>query len=85
MSDTSESMQICFYIKKIIIVLAGKRAKILVCCAWGMAILFSTPMLYFNAIEVKGGNDQCWLSLPKTKEGQDSKIYWKVEEQLMIK
>ena len=66
------------------IVLSGKRAKILVGCAWGMAMLFSIPMLIFTDIEKKGGNDQCWLSLPEPEEGQDVKLHWKVENNKII-
>ncbi|CAM1307839.1 NPSR1 (predicted) [Pycnogonum litorale] len=44
-----------------------KRARILVCVAWLLSVLFSTPTLILYKLENIDGKTQCWIHLEKTE------------------
>ena len=42
----------------------GRRARLLICVAWGLAAAFSVPMLILNKEMMVNKVTQCWIPLP---------------------
>lgn len=54
----------------VVIIVAGRRARLLIIAAWVVSAVFSTPMLVLYEEGLVQGQVQCWIDLPSAWQWQ---------------